>query len=134
VDPGTSPTNYPQLAQQAYGYVAQLGPATGNSDFHYTKRLTPRHVIGDRMALTADRFVGSSGTNPVDQTYFGWSVVDPIGSFANGVLTQMIITYKVEFFDRKNLVEFFAWERQRKKELYEESKKKIQTKTSSPPY
>ncbi len=106
-DPGTSPTSYPQYAQQAYGYYTQIGPATGKSDIRYMKVLTPRHVVGDKMTRTSERYVGSASANPADLTYWGMSVQDNIASLSNGVSVVLTITYRAEFFDRKNLVEFY---------------------------
>ncbi len=109
-DPGTSPTSYPQYAQQAYGFFKQIGPATGKSDLRYVKILTPRHVVGDQMTRTSERYVGSASANPADLTYWGVSVQDNIGSLSNGVSIVLTITYRAEFFDRRNLVEFLEKE------------------------
>jgi hypothetical protein len=105
VDPGTSISNYFAYGTQAYGFIHQLGPATGMSDFTYKKSLTPRHIVGDRLAITAERYVGSSTANPADLTYFGIAVNDAIGSLANGVQFLCRVRYHCEFFDRKNITD-----------------------------
>lgn len=114
VDPTTSPIAYPAFAQQAYGYIKQLGPATGKSDFTYTKVLTPRHIVGDKLTSTSERYVGSSAANPADLTYFGMSVSDSIASLPNGVKVVYRVRYRVEFFDRKNIQDSIFQKQQEK--------------------
>ena len=103
-DPGLSPTNYPSYSQQAYGFVTQLGPATGMSNMKYAKKLTPRHVVGDVMTRTSERYVGSAAANPADTTYFGIQVQDNTGALPNGVSFIYVCKFTAEFFDRRNVV------------------------------
>jgi len=105
IDPGTSIINYEAYSAQAYGFAKQIGPATGMSNFTYRQTLTPRHLVGDRLTRTAERFVGSSTANPADLTYFGVGVNDTIGTLANGVRVVYRVRYLVEFFDRKPLTD-----------------------------
>jgi len=100
----TSTISAPQQALQAYGMATMVGPAVGsNSIVHYKKILRVSEIVGDQIAVTSERFVGSSTSIPTDLTFFGFNVVDPIGSFPNGVIYKLVMTMRIQFFDRKNL-------------------------------
>lgn len=103
-DPGTTPTTYPIWATQAFGHSTLLSGQSGGKDrMVYTKNHGIRQIVGDRMPITSDRYVGSSSANPTDLTYFGVSVADGNGfEMTAGVVYHIRLTLRVAFFDRKN--------------------------------
>jgi hypothetical protein len=103
VDPGTSPVSYPQYALQAYGHTDQLTSLTGVGKLKYTAEHTIREIVGDRLPATSERYVGSSTANPTDATYFGICATDNIRAMPDGVQCVLIMTFRCEFFDRKNV-------------------------------
>ncbi len=103
-DPTTTPTSYPIYATQAFGSSAVLGGLSGaNNQMRYHRAHSIRQIVGDRMPVTADRYVGSSTSSPSDLTYFGVSATSASGfEMSDGVFYKLRMTLKVEFFDRKN--------------------------------
>jgi hypothetical protein len=100
-DPTTTPTTYPIWSTQAFGNAITMCGAIGK--FTYDRAHSIRQIVGDRIPVTSDRYVGSSAANPQDQTWFGVSVFDGNGfEMSNGVVYQLRLTVRVEFFDRKN--------------------------------
>jgi len=103
-DPGVTGVGYPGYALQPYGFSTTIASYSGGgAKLHYKKRLTPRHVIGDQLSVTSDRYVGSDSANPADNTYFGLALFDQVTSLANGVAGTFICTARIKFFDRKKL-------------------------------
>jgi hypothetical protein len=102
-DPGTGGTSYPMWATQSYGHSRSLGASGGIGTTRYTAKHSIRQIVGDRMPITSDRYVGSSSANPTDLTYFGVCVRDPITSLSNGVAYMLLMTLRIEFFDRQNI-------------------------------
>jgi len=100
----TSTISFPQQALQSYGFTTMVGPAVGsNSIVHYTRNLSMRELVGDKVVKESQRYDGTATTIPDDVTFFGFNVVDPIGSFTNGVTYKVVITMRTVFYDRKNL-------------------------------
>jgi len=100
-DPGTTPTTYPIWSTQAFGSAHTLCGSIGK--FTYDKAHSIRQIVGDKMPITSERYVGSSAANPADLTFFGVQITEGNGfEMFSGVVYQMRLTLRVEFFDRKN--------------------------------
>jgi hypothetical protein len=86
-----------------------LGPGVGASNFVYNRVIDPRALIGDRIARTSDRYVGSDTTNPQDVTFFGFMAQEANGtSMSNGVAYTIELTLDCQFFDRKIVDEMYT--------------------------
>lgn len=108
-DPGTSPSSYLNWSQSQYGFTKMLGPGVGASNFVYNRVIDPRALIGDRIARTSDRYVGSDTANPQDVTFFGFMAQEANGtSMSNGVAYTIELTLDCQFFDRKIVDEMYT--------------------------
>ncbi len=80
------------------------GFSGGSDKIHYVKNHSIRQIVGDRMPITSERYVGSSTANPTDLTYFGVAASSSFGStLSDGVIYKLRLTQRIEFFDRKNV-------------------------------
>lgn len=108
-DPGTSGSSYRNWSQSQFGLTRMLGPGVGSSNFTYKRTIDPRSLVGDRLARTDSRYVGTDAANPTDRTFFGFMAEDANGvSMANGVAFTIELTFDVQFFDRKIVDEMFT--------------------------
>jgi len=103
-DPGVTGVSYPGYALQPYGFSTTIASYSGGgAKLHYNRTLTPRHVVGDLLTKTSDRYVGIDTANPADLTYFGIAAFDQVTTLTNGLVGTYIATIRVKFFDRKKL-------------------------------
>lgn len=103
-DPSTTGVGARDISDGPYGRKYMMGSANGNN-ISPVIRMTHsvRQIVGDKLATTSERYVGSSSANPIDLTYFVVGVTSPIGSVTNGVIVDVTISYDTVFFDRKRV-------------------------------
>jgi len=104
--PSTSGVGARDLADGPMGKKAYLGPYTGGKDTQtITMRQALRHVVGDRLYTTSERYVGSSGSNPTDLVYFSFYPSMAVGTNVDGLVYDVTCHFRITLFDLKNFAD-----------------------------
>ncbi len=106
-DPGTTGITWNEYASGSFNRSFMIGSISGQPAKTIISTITPRKLLGDRMAFDEMNFVGTSTANPADLTYVGIGL-QCISNLNNGVQIAGFLEFTVEFFDRKNLQTTFA--------------------------
>lgn len=104
--PSISGVGARDLADGPMGRKVFLGPYTGGKDTKSViMRQAMRHVIGDKLYTTSERYVGSSGTNPTDLVYFSFYPSMAVGTNVDGLVYDVTCHFRVTLFDLKNFAD-----------------------------
>lgn len=125
-DPSTSGIGARDISDGPFGRKFMLGSAQGmNSSPVIKMSHSVRQIVGDRIAQTSERYVGSATANPTDLTYFVVGIISPIGSATTGTVIDVTIRYDAVFFDRKR-IEPNATFLDQQKEMLKKQKEQLQ--------
>ncbi len=104
--PSTSGVGARDLADGPMGKKLYLGPYTGGKDTQtMIMKQSLKHVVGDKLYTTSERYIGSSGTNPTDLVYFSFFPSMAVGTNVDGLVYDFTCRFRVTLFDLKNFAD-----------------------------